>query len=66
MKSNVIKEKSFNFAFRIVKLYKYIRFEKKEYVISKQILRSGTALGESIEEALQVNQNRISFINYQL
>ena len=48
MKSNVIIEKSFAFAFaftfRIIELYKFVRFEKNEFVLSKQVLRSGTAV----------------------
>jgi len=53
MKSeNVIQEKSYAFAVRIVKLYKYLVDEKKEYVLSKQLLRCGTSLGANIEEAI--------------
>ncbi|MEX2364578.1 MAG: four helix bundle protein, partial [Balneolaceae bacterium] len=47
---NVIQEKSFNFALSIIELYK-ILLQKKEYVISKQILRSATSIGANIEEA---------------
>ena len=49
---NVIQEKSFAFALRIVNLCKYLREEKKEYVLSKQLLRSGTSIGVNIEEAI--------------
>jgi len=42
MKDNVIKDKSYTFAIRIVKLYKYLCEEKKEFVLSKQLLRCGT------------------------
>lgn len=49
---NVIQEKSFAFALRIVNLYKYLREEKKEYVLFKQLLRSGTSIGANIEEAI--------------
>jgi len=52
MKENVIQEKSFKFAIRIVNLYKYLSEEKKEYVLSKQVLRSGTSIGANVEEAL--------------
>ncbi len=53
MKSeNVIQEKSYAFAVRIVKLYKYLVDEKKEYVLSKQLLRCGTSVGANIEEAI--------------
>ncbi|HEY5122169.1 MAG TPA: four helix bundle protein [Ignavibacteria bacterium] len=51
-KDNVVKDKSFNFAIRVINLYKYIIKEENEFVISKQILRSGTAIGANIEEAL--------------
>lgn len=53
MKENVIKNKSFEFAIRIIKLYKYLIEKKKEYVISKQVLRSGTAIGALIRESEQ-------------
>lgn len=45
MSKGIVYEKSFVFALRIVKLYKYICEEKREYVLSKQLLRSGTAIG---------------------
>jgi len=45
MKENIIKNKSFAFSLRIIKLYKYLVEIKKEYVLSKQILRSGTSIG---------------------
>ena len=51
MKENVIKNKSFDFALRIVKMYKYLKLEKKEFVLSKQLLRSGTAIGALVREA---------------
>ena len=51
MKENVVKNKSFQFAFRIVKLYQFLVNEKKEYVLSKQLLRSGTSIGANIEDA---------------
>ena len=50
MKENVIKNKSFKFALRIVNLYKFLS-EKKEFVLSKQLLRSGTAIGALVREA---------------
>ena len=52
MKENIIKDKSYKFALRIIKLYKYLIRDKKEYVLSKQILRSGTSIGANIEEAI--------------
>ena len=53
MKSNnIIQDKSFAFAIRIVNLYKYLMNDKKEYVLSKQLLRSGTSIGANVEEAI--------------
>ena len=51
MKDNIIKSKSFSFAIRIIKLYKYLSEEKREFVLSKQMLRSGTAIGALIRES---------------
>ena len=51
VKSNPDLEKSFAFAFRIVKLYQHLSDRKKEFVLSKQILRSGTSIGANFEEA---------------
>ena len=59
---NVVRNKSFDFALRIVDLYKYLRYEKKEYVLSKQLLRSGTSIGANIEEA-QAAQSKKDFIS---
>ncbi len=50
-RENVLVDKSFSFSIRIVNLYKFLCSEKKEYVLSKQILRSGTSIGANIEEA---------------
>ena len=52
MKNNIIQEKSFVFAVRIVNLYKYLCEEKKEFILSKQVLRSGTSIGANIEESI--------------
>jgi four helix bundle protein len=46
----LIKDKTFNFAVRIVKLNRYLQGERKEYVMSKQILRSGTSIGYPFDE----------------
>ena len=51
MKENAIKDKSFDFAVRIVKLYKYLCNDKKEFTLSKQLLRSGTSVGSMVREA---------------
>ena len=50
-KDNPVQEKSYALALRIVELYKYLTKEKKEFVLSKQILRSGTSIGANVEEA---------------
>jgi len=50
--NNIVQEKSYQFAIRIVKLYKYLYEEKKEFVLSKQLLRCGTSIGANIEEAI--------------
>lgn len=62
---NIVQLKSFAFAIRIVNLYKYLISEKKEYVLSRQLLRSGTSIGANIEEAIggQSNLDFISKIN---
>ena len=52
MKDNVVFEKSKKFAIRIVNLYKHLCNNKNEYVLSKQLLRSGTSIGANISEAL--------------
>ena len=61
MKDNVVKDKSLEFAVRIVNLYKFLVNEQKEFVMSKQILRSGTSIGANIREAEQA-QSRADFI----
>ncbi len=53
MKSNIVADKSKHFALRIIKLYKFLKDNKNEFVISKQILRSGTSIGANITEALR-------------
>lgn len=52
MTSNLLKDKSYRFALRIVKLYRYLSISKKEFVLSKQLLRSGTSIGANIEESI--------------
>jgi len=51
MKNNPLKEKSYQFAIHIVKLSQYLQQDKKEFVLSRQLLRSGTAVGALIREA---------------
>lgn len=52
MKENIIVEKSFGFAVKIVKFYQKLVSENKEYILSKQLLRCGTSIGANIEEAV--------------
>ncbi len=51
MKENILKTKSFDFAVRIVKLYKFLKKEHNEFILSQQIVRSGTSIGALIREA---------------
>ena len=60
MSYNVIVEKSFDFAVRIVNLHKYLNREHKEFVLSKQLLRSGTSIGANVSEA-QRGQSKADF-----
>ena len=62
MKENNLKNKSFEFAIRIVKLLQYLQTEKKEYVLSKQLLRSGTSVGAMIREA-EHSESKADFIH---
>ena len=59
---NIIAEKSFQFAIRIVKLSQYLRSSKREFVLSKQVLRSGTSIGANVAESQQA-QSRADFIS---
>ena len=59
--NNVIVDKSKTFAVRIIKLYKYLCENKKEYVLSKQLLRSGTSIGANVKEAIR-GQSKADFI----
>ncbi len=59
---NIVAEKSYAFAIRIVNVYKFLAGEKKEYVLSKQLLRSGTAIGALIKEAEHA-QSKADFLN---
>ena len=58
---NIIEDKSFRFAIRIVNLYKYLCRTKKEFVLSKQLLRAGTSIGANVAESQQA-QSRADFI----
>ena len=62
MKYNIVAEKSLNFAIRIVKLYKYLKQEKGEDVMSKQLLRSGTSVGANVKEGIY-GQSKKDFVS---
>ncbi len=59
---NVLKDKSYAFALRVVKMVQYLSRDQKEYVLSKQVLRSGTAIGALVSEA-EFAQSKPDFIN---
>ena len=59
---NIIENKSFHFAVRIVKLCKHLQSGKKEYILSKQLLRAGTSIGANVAESQQA-QSRADFIS---
>lgn len=61
MSNNIILNKSKSFAIRIINLYKYLCENKNEYILSKQLLRSGTSIGANIREAY-VSQSKKEFI----
>ena len=62
MKENIVRDKSFAFALRVVKLCQHLQNEKREYVLSKQLLRSGTAIGALVREAEQA-ESKADFIH---
>jgi four helix bundle protein len=59
---SILETKSFSFAIRTVKLYKYLNENSKEYILSKQLLRSGTAVGALIKEA-QNGESKMDFVH---
>ena len=59
---SILEKKSYDFAIRIVKCSEYLQTEKKEYILSKQLLRSGTAIGALIAEG-KYAQSKLDFIN---
>ena len=59
---NITQDKSYSFAIRIVKAYKFLTNERKEFVLSKQLLRSGTAIGALVREGVHA-QSRPDFLN---
>ncbi len=62
VKDNIIKNKSFDFALRIINLYKFLSENKNEFILSKQLLRSGTSIGANIRESEHA-ENRNDFIH---
>ena len=62
MKKSILKDKSKAFALRVIRLYKYLCEEKKEYILSKQLLRSGTSIGANISEAFY-GQSEADFVS---
>ena len=61
MSKNIVKDKSFKFALSVIELYKMLKVEG-EFIISKQLLRSGTSIGANIEEGLH-GQSKLDFIS---
>ena len=61
-KDNIIVTKSYSFALEIIKIYKFLINDKKEYIISKQMLRSGTSVGANIHEAI-ASESKKDFIH---
>ncbi|MDR3132458.1 MAG: four helix bundle protein [Prevotellaceae bacterium] len=59
---NILKNKSYQFALRIIKLFRYMCEKHKEYILSKQLLRSGTAIGALVREAEHA-QSKADFLN---
>jgi four helix bundle protein len=60
MEESILKKKSYAFAIRIVRLYQFLISEKKEFVLSKQVLKSGTAIGALVREA-EFGQSKADF-----
>ena len=58
--SNLIVDKSMDFAVRIVNLYKFLRHNRSEHILSKQVLRSGTSIGANVKEATRA-QSKADF-----
>lgn len=61
-KDNIIVKKSYSFALEIIRIYKYLINDKKEFVLSKQLLRSGTSIGANIHEAI-ASESKKDFIH---
>jgi four helix bundle protein len=61
-KPSVLREKSYSFALRVVKLCRHLTEEKREFILSKQVLRSGTSIGANVAEANQA-QSKADFVH---
>ncbi|MFA6514715.1 MAG: four helix bundle protein [Candidatus Paceibacterota bacterium] len=59
---NIIKEKSYNFSLKIIKTYQELTIDKKEFILSKQLIRSGTSIGANVEESIGA-QSKNDFIS---
>ena len=62
MRESVLRDKSFSFAIRVVNLFKHLKETKNEYVISKQLLRSGTSVGANIRES-EYSESKADFVH---
>ena len=62
MADSLVAQKSYQFALRIVKLFQHLQGQKKEYILAKQLLRSGTSIGANTEEAIAA-QSKADFIH---
>lgn len=62
MSESILSTKSYDFALRIIKLYQFMADERREYVLSKQVLRSGTSIGANIEESVHA-QSKVDFVH---
>lgn len=60
--NNIIRDKSYNFSLKIIKVYQNLTKEKREFILSKQLIRSGTSIGANIEESVGA-QSRNDFIS---
>ncbi|MFH1896080.1 MAG: four helix bundle protein [bacterium] len=61
-KDNLILNKSYQFSLRVIKLYRFLSEKKREFVLSKQVLRSGTGIGANVEEAIGA-QSKKDFVS---
>ena len=62
MSESILSTKAYAFALRIIKLYQFMSEERREYVLSKQVLRAGTSIGANIEESVHA-QSKVDFIH---